>query len=97
MKTQEQHKQDVINYLRLTAQHKFLRGETDVFTFIETIDSSFFKVINGVPHHTPLNIDLYVNEYKGDTKNVIKNMIFYGGHGYKSIKNTYYEKLLTTK
>jgi hypothetical protein len=97
MKTKEQHRQDVVNYLRLTAQHKFLRGKQDLLTIIETEDGSFFEVNNGTPAKMPINIDWYVDNYMGDAKNVIKNRIFYQGHGYTSIRRKYYEKLLAAK
>jgi hypothetical protein len=97
MKTQEQHKQDVVNYLRLTAQHKFLKGESNLLGLIETADGSFFRVDNGTPVTSQINIDWFVEHYKGDAKNVIKNQIFFHGHGYTSIKRKYYEKLLAAK
>ena len=97
MKTQAQHKQDVINYLRLTAQHKFIKGKQELLTIIETEDGTFFEVNSGVPAKTPINIDWFVEYYKGDAKNVIRNRIFYQDHGYSSIKRKYYEKLLAAK
>jgi len=97
MKTQAQHKTDVINYLRLTAQHKFLKGKGELLTIIETEDGSFFELNNGTPVKMPINIDWYVDNYMGDAKNVIKHRIFYQDHGYISIKRKYYEKLLAAK
>jgi len=97
MKTREQHKTDVINYLRLTAQHRFLRGKQDLMTIMESGDFGFVEVNNGRQSNHPINVDWYVDNYMGDAKNVIKNRIFYQDHGYSSIKRKYYEKLLTAK
>lgn len=96
MKTVEQNKQEVINYLRLTAQHRFLKGESTTLTIIETEDGNFYEVNNGRQSNHVINIDWYVNEYRNDAKNVIKNRIFYKDHGYKSIKRKYYDKLLNS-
>jgi len=94
MKTKEQNMQDVINYLRLTSQHKFLRGTSDTMTIIETENGQWFEVNNGRPSHLPINITWYVDNYGNDAKNVIKNRIFPKDHGYKSIRRKYYDKLL---
>lgn len=94
MKTKEQNMQDVINYLRLTAQHRFLRGTSDTMTIIETENGQWFEVNNGKPAHLPINITWYVDNYRNDAKNVIKNRIFPKDHGYKSIRRKYYDKLL---
>jgi hypothetical protein len=94
MKTKEQNMQDVINYLRLTSQHRFLKGTSNTMTIIETESGEWFEVNNGRPSNHSINITWYVDNYVNDAKNVIKNRIFYKDHGYKSIRRKYYDKLL---
>ena len=93
MKTLEQNKKDVINYLRLTSQHRFLRG-TETMTIVETESGEWFEIKNGTPSKYPINIEWQVSNYGNDAKNVIKNMIFPKDHGYVSIRRKYYDKLL---
>ena len=92
MKTQAQHRQDVVNYLRISSKHAFLRGEKGTFKIEEISEGVFTEVSKGF-HPKAINIDYWVNEYKGDAKNVIKHRIFYDGHGFKSIPMKYYTKL----
>ena len=92
MKTQTQHRQDVVNYLRTCSKHAFLIVETGTFKIEEVSEGVFAEVSKGF-HPKAIDIDSWVNSYKGDAKNVIKNRIFYNGHGYKSINRKYYAKL----
>jgi len=94
MKTQAQHRQDVVNYLRTSSKHAFLRGEKSTFKIEEVSEGVFNEVSNGVLSKSNIDIDYWVKDYMGDTKNVIKNRIFYDGHGYKSIPMKYYAKLI---
>lgn len=97
MKTAEQNKQEVINYLRLTAQHRFLKGESETFSIVETENGEFYEFKNGKPATQPINIDWYVKEYMSNAKNVISHgRLFYRDHGYKSIKRKYYDKLISS-
>ena len=97
MKTKEQNRQDVVNYLRTTSKHAFIRGEKGIFKIEEIENEVFNEFTLGKQSHTNLNIDWYIDNYGNDAKNVIKNRIFYGGHGYKSIKMKHYNKLNETK
>ena len=94
MKTQEQNRQDVVNYLRTTAKHKFIRGKQEVLEFTETEDGIFYRVHSGKPERTPINIDWYIETYGSNAKNVIASGTFYKGHGYQSIRASYYRKLM---
>jgi hypothetical protein len=93
MKTQAQHRQDVVNYLRTCSKHAFLRGEKGTFKIEEVSEGVFNEVYGGVLSKDNINIDYYVDVCKENAKNVIKNRIFYDGHGYKSITRKYYSKL----
>ena len=97
MKTKEQNRQDVVNYLRTTSKHAFIRGEKGIFKIEEIKNEVFNEFTLGKQSHTNLNVDWYIDNYGNDAKNVIKNRIFYGGHGYKSIRMKYYNKLNETK
>ena len=97
MKTKEQNTQDVVNYLRTTSKHAFFRGEKGIFKIDEIEEGVFNEFIGGNPSKTNINIDWYVDNYGNDAKNVIRKRIFYDGHGYKSIKMKYYDKLNETK
>ena len=94
MKTQEQYKKEVVNYLRTSAKHAFIKGEKTTFKIEEISEGIFNEVFGGVPSTNNLNIDYWVKEYGTNAKNVIKNWIFYDGHGYKSITRKYYAKLI---
>ena len=94
MKTQEQHRQDVVNYLRTSSKHAFSRGESGTFKIEEISEGVFNEFHNGKASSRNLNIDYYIDTCKENAKNVIKNRIFYDGHGYKSIKIGYYNKLI---
>lgn len=94
MKTQAQHRQDVVNYLRTSSKHAFLRGEKGTFKIEEVSEGVFNEFVLGKASNKDIDIDYWVNEYMGDAKNVIKNRIFYDGHGYKSIPMKYYAKLI---
>lgn len=97
MKTVEQNTSEVVKYLRLTAQHRFLRGKEDLMTIIENESGEFYEVNNGRQSNHVINIAWYVLNYDNDAKNVIKNRIFLRDHGYKSIRRKYYDKLLKEK
>jgi hypothetical protein len=94
MKTQAQHKQDVVNYLRTSSKHAFLKGEKGAFKIEEISEGVFNEVTNGVPSKNNIDVDYWVKEYSENAKNVIKNRIFYDGHGYKSITRQHYAKLI---
>ena len=93
MKTQAQHRQDVVNYLRTCSKHAFLKGEKGTFKIEEVSEGVFNEFVLGKASNKDIDIDYWVKEYMGDAKNVIKNRIFYDGHGYKSIPMKYYTKL----
>ena len=95
MKTQAQHRQDVVNYLRTSSKHAFLRGEKGTFKIEEVSEGVFNEVSNGVLSKNNIDIDYWVEGYSENAKNVIKNRIFYDGHGYKSISRKYYAKLIS--
>jgi hypothetical protein len=97
MKTIEQNTAEVLKYLRLTTQHRFLRGTCDIMTIIENESGEFYEVNGCRKSNHVIDVEWYVKEYMNDAKNVIKNRIFYKDHGYKSIKGKYYDKLLKEK
>ena len=97
MKTKEQNRQDVVNYLRTTSKHAFLRGEKGIFKIEEIENEVFNEVSGGVQSKSNINIDWFIDNYGNDAKNVIRKRIFYDGHGYKSIKMKYYNKLNETE
>jgi len=97
MKTKEQNRQDVVNYLRTTSKHAFTKGEKGIFKIEEIEEGVFNEVTGGIRSKSNINIDWYIDNYNNDAKNVIKNRIFYQGHGYKSIKMKYYNKLNETE
>jgi hypothetical protein len=93
MKTKEQNRQDVVSYLRTTSKHAFFRGNKGIFRMEEVGEGVFNEVIGGIQSKTNINIDWFVDNYCNDAKNVIRKRIFHDGHGYKSIKMKYYNKL----
>lgn len=94
MKTQEQNRKDVVNYLRTSSKHAFMKGEKGTFKIEEVSEGVFNEIHNGKASKNNLDIDYWVKEYGANAKNVIKNRIFYDGHGYKSINKKYYAKLV---
>jgi hypothetical protein len=94
MKTQAQHRQDVVNYLRTSSKHAFLRGEKGTFKIEEVSEGVFNEFILGKASNKDIDIDYWVKEYMGDAKNVIKHRIFYDSHDYKGIPMKYYTKLI---
>jgi hypothetical protein len=94
MKTVEKNRKDMVNYLRTSSKHAFMRGEKETFKIEEVSEGVFNEVYNGKRSANNINIEYWLKEYVGGAKNVIKNKIFYDGHGYKSITRKYYEKLL---
>jgi hypothetical protein len=97
MKTKEQNRQDVVNYLRTTSGHAFFRGEKGIFKIEEIEEGVFNEMAGGIQSKTNINIDWFVKNYDNEAKHVIRKRIFHGGHGYKSIKMRYYNKLNETK
>ena len=97
MKTKEQNRQDVVNYLKITSKHAFMRGKGGIFKIEETEEGVFNEFIGGIRSHLGINIDWFVDNYGNDAKHVIRKRIFYDGHGYKSIGMRYYNKLNETK
>ena len=97
MKTKEQNRQDVVSYLRTTSKHAFMRGEGGIFKIEEIEDECFNEIIDGIGSRSNINIDWFVDNYSNEARNVIRKRIFNGGHGYKSIKMKYYNKLNETK
>lgn len=93
MKTKEQNRQDVVSYLRTTSKHAFFRGNKGIFRMEEVEGEVFNEVIGGIKSKSNINIDWFVDNYGNDAKHVIRKRIFYDGHGYKSIKMKYYNKL----
>ena len=93
MKTKEQNRQDVVNYLRTTSKHAFIKGERGIFKIEEVEGEVFNEVIGDIRSKANINIDWFVDNYGNDAKHVIRKRIFYDGHGYKSIKMKYYNKL----
>jgi hypothetical protein len=110
MKTAEQHKQDVLNYLRKTTGHRFII-KNELMHVEETEEGVFFLVKNGKPGIKPIFSDCSIEDFMknntppyGNTKNILKHSIFgsatcychdYHGHIYTSIKRKYYDKLMT--
>jgi hypothetical protein len=97
MKTKEQNRQDVISYLKITSKHAFIRGEQGIFRIEEIGEGVFNEFTCGNQSKSNINIDWFIDNYGNDAKNVIRKRIFYDGHGYKSIRMTYYNKLNETK
>ena len=93
MKTKEQNRHDVVNYLRTTSKHAFIKGERGIFKIEEVEGGVFNEVIGDIRSKSNINIDWFVDNYGNDAKHVIRKRIFHDGHGYKSIKMKYYNKL----
>jgi len=97
MKTNEQIKQEVINYLVKASQHTFSYEDGKLFKVVNIdgtpeaksgfniVDESSFSKVNGI------NIGNYVANYGSNTKCVIKHNLFLN-RKLKSVKTTKYTK-----
>ena len=85
MKTQEQIKSEVINYLENTSKHLFATKTDSLYKVILDKESDRFIVING-DRVSLYNIGDYIKWYGVNAKGVIKHIIFLNKE-LKSIKN----------
>jgi hypothetical protein len=89
MKTTEQIKQQIFNYLNKTSQHTFMKPDSNGFTYFKVIkiEDEFFKLENG--NLTKINIDNYIKYYSNDAKCVISHNLFLNKK-MKSVKSNKY-------
>lgn len=83
MKTTEQIKSEVVNYLNNTSKHLFVNEKGEFFRVI--VEGNNYIVINGDRSST-YNIDEQISWYGVNAKNVIKHNLFLN-RNLKSIKN----------
>ena len=95
MKTAEQIKSEVVNYLNKTSIHLFVKENGDFYKVL--VNGDYFIVINGDKVST-YSINDYITWYGNNTKSVIKHLLFLD-RKLKSIKNfkTMKEKMNTIK
>jgi len=95
MKTTEQIKSEVVNYLNNTSKHLFVNEKGEFFRVL--VEGNNYIVMNGDKAST-YNIDEQVSWYGANAKNVIKHNLFLN-RKLKSIKNfkTMKEKVSTIK
>lgn len=86
--------QEVLNYLNKTAKHLFITDSGDFYKILNYKDKEDGKLkiaifsFSGVNVQiTTLGLEYYINEYGGNAKNVIKNMIFTDYTNVTSIPN----------
>jgi hypothetical protein len=98
MKTKEEIKSEIINYLEKTSSHTFIKPlceyysyDYDNYTLFKIIkkDDNYYKLENNIIKL--IDIDFYVKYYGNNSKNVIKHLLFLN-KGMKSIKNTKFIK-----
>lgn len=97
-KTEQQNRQDVINYLEKTSKHLFTRQKDgvvsyepkDFFRIIKNDDETFSILKNG--RTTKFDFDNTVQYYKENSKDVIKDRLFIN-KGFTSIKKSLLKKL----
>jgi hypothetical protein len=97
MKTQEQIKTEVVNYLQKSSKHLFTIGSAEHRVILH---GDFYIRITGNDVSVDI-IDFYINHWDSNAKNVIKNDLFLIPRYYKKEIKTipYYNnaKLLTNK
>jgi hypothetical protein len=97
MKTKEQIKTEVLNYLNKSSKHLFTIGDVEHKVLVE---GDFYIRITG--NDVSVNsIDFYINHWDSNAKNVIKHQLFltprYPKMEIKTIKYYKESKLLTQK
>jgi hypothetical protein len=97
MKTNEQIKTEVLNYLNKSSKHLFTIGDVEHKVILE---GDFYIVISGSDIYIK-NINTIIELYKNDSKCVVKNQLFliprYYNKEIKTIKYYKESKLLTQK
>lgn len=97
-KTEQQNRQDVINYLEKTSKHLFTRQKDgvvsydpkDFFRIIKNDYGTFSILKDG--KLTPFDYNTTIHYYKENSKDVIKDRLFLN-KGYTSIKKSLLKKL----
>jgi hypothetical protein len=97
MKTKEELKIQIMNYLEKTSKHTFIKPlqkyningysyDYDDYTLFKIIikDNNYYKIEND--KIKIIDIDFYIKYYNNNSKNVIKHLLFLN-KGMKSIKN----------
>lgn len=80
MKTIEQTKQDVINYLTKTSQHTFVDNKENIFKIVK-IGNDFYDLRSD----KKIDYEWYIRIYELNAKHVLKHSLFLDKK-YKSIK-----------
>ncbi len=95
MKTKEQIKTEVLNYLEQTSKHLFVKKNGELYKVF--VEGNNIIVLNG-DKTTIYDIDQYISWYEGNAKCVIKHILFLNKE-LKSTKNfkTMKEKVSTIK
>jgi len=106
MKTKEEIKSEIINYLEKTSNHTFIKplceykfSKEGYYYSYDYDNYTLFKIIKKDDNYYKLenniikliDIDFYVKYYGNNSKNVIKHLLFLN-KGMKSIKNTKFIK-----
>ena len=76
MKTKEQIKEEVTNYLTKTSQHTFEYSDGKLFKVIKELDGFFVVDENSYTKVRKIDIDSNIGYYGGNTKNVLKQSLF---------------------
>ncbi len=90
MKTNEQIKQEIVNYLTKTSHHTFSYDDGKLFKVIKDEDKFFIVDENSHQKFKEL-FDFYINNYGNNAKCVLKHSLFLG-RKVKSIKTNKYTK-----
>lgn len=95
MKTKEQIKNEVVNYLTKTCNHIFMitKSNEEHFFKVTIINGDFYEINikNNIYSRIKIEIDKQILYYESNAKNVIKNNLFLN-KGMRSIKKTNYIK-----
>lgn len=91
MKTTEQIRQEVINYLTKTSKHTFTYEDGKLFKVISENDKFYILDEKSLYNMKEINFDSKISYYGSNSKNVIKHILFLNKNS-KSIKNSKFIK-----
>lgn len=91
MKTNEQIRQEVINYLTKTSNHTFNYEDGKLFKIVYKDDKFYILDEKSLYNMKELNLDSTISYYGSNAKNVIKHQLFLNKN-LKSVRNTKFIK-----
>lgn len=91
MKTKEQIRQEVIDYLTKTSKHTFTYENSKLFKVVSDNDKFYILDEESLYNMKEINFDSIISYYGPNSKNVIKHSLFLNKN-LKSVKNSKFIK-----